>query len=140
MDNEIQLISDGDGLTVIGTETDVERFLVSEGLSVLLHPTKSPAVVQASNHVVTGVQDFHGRLGIESGRRPSETRRWAAAAAEVRDKALETGAKGVGAIRILGNETLGRAGSVKGRLSSGIAERARRRRGNGDEEERAEEG
>jgi len=33
MDNEIQLISDGDGLTVIGSETDVERFLVSEGLS-----------------------------------------------------------------------------------------------------------
>lgn len=105
---------------------------------VLLHPTKSPAVVQSSNHVVTGVHDFHGRLGIESGRRPSETRRWAVAAAEVRDKALETGAKGVGAVIILGNETLDRAGSVKGKLSSGIAERARRRRG--DDEESAEEG
>ncbi|WP_419666151.1 hypothetical protein [Streptomyces sp. 2-1] len=33
MDNEIQLISDGDGLTVIGSEADVEHFLVSEGLS-----------------------------------------------------------------------------------------------------------
>ena len=33
MDNEIQLISDGDGLAVIGNATDVERFLVSEGLS-----------------------------------------------------------------------------------------------------------
>ena len=33
MDNEIQLISDGDGLAVIGNPTDVERFLVSEGLS-----------------------------------------------------------------------------------------------------------
>jgi hypothetical protein len=32
MDNEIQLISDGDGLAVIGNPTDVERFLVSEGL------------------------------------------------------------------------------------------------------------
>jgi hypothetical protein len=32
MDNEIQLISDGDGLVVIGDPTDVERFLVSEGL------------------------------------------------------------------------------------------------------------
>ncbi|MFF3401605.1 hypothetical protein ACFYW6_24230 [Streptomyces sp. NPDC002659] len=105
---------------------------------VLLHPTKSPAVVQSSNHVVGGVHDFHGRLGIESGRRPSETRRWAAAAAEVRDKALETGAKGVGAARSLGNETLDRASSVKGKLSSGVAERARRRRG--DEEERDEEG
>ncbi len=33
MDNEIQLISDGDGLAVIGNPTDVERFLVSEGLT-----------------------------------------------------------------------------------------------------------
>src|SRR5664280_35974 len=33
MDNEIQLISDGDGMAVIGNPTDVERFLVSEGLS-----------------------------------------------------------------------------------------------------------
>lgn len=33
MDNDIQLISDGDGLGVIGNATDVERFLVSEGLS-----------------------------------------------------------------------------------------------------------
>ena len=33
MDNEIQLISDGDGLAVIGNPTAVERFLVSEGLS-----------------------------------------------------------------------------------------------------------
>ncbi|MGQ4386896.1 hypothetical protein [Streptomyces sp. SAS_270] len=104
---------------------------------VLLHPTKSPAVVQSSNHVVTGVHDFHGRLGIESGRQSLETRRWAVAAAAVRDKALETGAKGVGAARSLGNETLDRASSVKGKLSSGIAERARRRRGDeagGDEE------
>jgi len=33
MDDEIQLISDGDGLAVIGSPTAVERFLVSEGLS-----------------------------------------------------------------------------------------------------------
>jgi len=33
MDNEVQLISDGDGLAVIGNPTDVERFLDSEGLS-----------------------------------------------------------------------------------------------------------
>ena len=32
MDNEIQLISDGDGLAVIGNPTAVERFLASEGL------------------------------------------------------------------------------------------------------------
>ncbi|MGW5211174.1 hypothetical protein ACWEQO_08155 [Streptomyces sp. NPDC004051] len=104
---------------------------------VLLHPTKSPVVVQSSNHVVTGVHDFHARLGIESGRQSSEARRWVEAAAEVKDKAFETGAKGVSAARSLGNETLDRASSVKGRLSSEIAERTRRRRG---EEQRAEEG
>jgi hypothetical protein len=32
MDNDIQLISDGDGLAVIGNAADVERFLISEGL------------------------------------------------------------------------------------------------------------
>jgi len=32
MDNEIQLISDGDGLAVIGDPATVERFLVAEGL------------------------------------------------------------------------------------------------------------
>ncbi|MEO3765353.1 hypothetical protein [Streptomyces sp. B8F3] len=32
MDDEIQLITDGDGLTVVGNEAAVERFLVSEGL------------------------------------------------------------------------------------------------------------
>ncbi|MGW2933553.1 hypothetical protein ACWDA7_17190 [Streptomyces sp. NPDC001156] len=32
MDDDIQLITDGDGLAVIGSPTAVERFLVSEGL------------------------------------------------------------------------------------------------------------
>ncbi|MFF3418961.1 hypothetical protein ACFYW9_30360 [Streptomyces sp. NPDC002698] len=110
----------------------------SANAKVLLNPVKSPAVVQSSNHVATGVHEFHGRLGIESGRQSSEARRWADAATEARDKALETGAKGVGAARSLGNETLDRAGSVKDKLSSGIAERARRLLG--DEEERGGEG
>ncbi|WP_061300380.1 hypothetical protein [Herbidospora cretacea] len=96
---------------------------------VLFNPAKSPAVVQSSNHVVAGVHDFRGRLGIESGRESPEARRWVEAAVEVRDKALETGAKGVGAARVLGGETLDRAGSVADKLSTGIAERARRWRG-----------
>ncbi|MEU9304584.1 hypothetical protein [Streptomyces sp. NPDC048269] len=104
---------------------------------VLLHPSKSPAVVQSSNQVASGVHDFHGRLGLDAGRGSSEARRWVDAAAEVRDKALETGVKGVDAAKSLGSETLDRAGSVKDKLSSGIAERVRRRRG--DEEERGEQ-
>jgi hypothetical protein len=104
---------------------------------VLLHPAASPAVVRSSNQVAIGVHEFHRRLGIESGRQSSEARRWVDAAVEARDKALVTGAKAVDAARSLGNETLDRASSVKGKISSEIAERARRRR---VDEERDEEG
>jgi hypothetical protein len=95
---------------------------------VLLHPTTSRDVVHSSNHVANAVVDFHGRLGIERGRQSLEARRWADAATEVRDKALETGADGVDAARRLGDETLDRAKSVTGKLSSRITERALRRR------------
>lgn len=105
---------------------------------VLLHPTKSPAVVQLSNQVATRVYDLYERLGIESGRQSLEARRWVDAASEARDKALETAAKGVDAARSLGNEARDRASSVKDKLSSEIAERARRWRR--DEEKRDEEG
>ena len=101
---------------------------------VLLHPTTSPAVVQSREHAASVVDNFHARLGIESGRQSLEAKRWADAASEVRDKVLETGAERVDASRRLGNEALDRARSVQGRLSSGIAERALRRRGGEDEE------
>jgi hypothetical protein len=138
---------------------------------VLLHPKPSRAVVDSSNHVAVAVVDFHGRLGIERGRESLEARRWVDAAVEARDKVLETGGAGVDAAKllgnetldrardakdkvlgtggagvdaakVLGNETLDRARSVTGKLSSGIAERAlRRRRDDGErDEERGEEG
>lgn len=125
---------------VRGTEHLVARMNAAASAAdakLLLHPAKSPAVVESSNHVATGVHDFHARLGIESGRQSSQARRWVEAATQARDKALEKGAKGVDAARSLGNETLERAGSVKGKLSSTITERALRRRG--DEAERNEE-
>ena len=100
---------------------------------VLLHPAASPAVVHSGNHVAIAVVDFHGRLGIERGRQSLDARRWVDAAAEARDKMLETGAGGVNAARRLGNETLDRARSVTGKPSSGNAERVLRRRG-GDQE------
>jgi hypothetical protein len=115
---------------------------------VMLHPTASPAVVQSREHVAVAVGDFHGRLGIESGRESLEARRWAHAAAELRDKALESGAERVDAskrrsVEALeaskrrGSETLDRAKALKGRLSSELAERTLRRRSrdDGDPEE-----
>ncbi|HEV2638135.1 MAG TPA: hypothetical protein VGX23_23505 [Actinocrinis sp.] len=93
---------------------------------MLLHPTKSREVVLASDQVATAVVDFHGRLGIEGDRQSLSARRWVDAATEVRDMAPETGADGVDAARQFGNETLDRAKSVTGKLSSGITERALR--------------
>ncbi|UQU62748.1 hypothetical protein COUCH_27425 [Couchioplanes caeruleus] len=119
------------------TESLVARMRAAAGTAnakVLLHPTKSPAVVQAGNQVAARVHEFHGRLGIESGHQSAEARRWASAAAEARDQALATGVKGIGAARSFGAGTLDRAGSVKDKLAGGIAERARRLRG--DEQER----
>ncbi|UWE07568.1 hypothetical protein [Actinacidiphila bryophytorum] len=100
---------------------------------VLLHPTTSPDVVRSSNHVESGVMDFHERLGIERGRRELLARRWVDAVTDARDKAIEKGSEGADAARALRNEALDRAGSAAGRLSNGIAERMRRRRGNSDE-------
>jgi hypothetical protein len=104
---------------------------------VLLNPVQSPAVVRSREHVSLALADFHRRLGIESGGQSLEARHWTAAATEFRDKVLESGAEGVDASRRLGNETLDRAMSVTGRISSGIAGRALRRRG--AEAERFEE-
>jgi hypothetical protein len=119
------------------TERLMARMDVAAGTAntkVLLHPTMSPAVVRSRETVATAVADFHGRLGIESGRQSLEARPWADAAAEFRDKVLETGAEGVDASWRLGNETFDRARSVTGRISNGIASRAFGRRGNDDSE------
>jgi rRNA processing protein Krr1/Pno1 len=99
---------------------------------VLLNPIQSPAVVRSREQVAIAVTEFHGRLGIESGRESVEARPWMEAAAELRDKVRETGAGHVDASKRLGNEAFGRAKSVTGRFSSGIADRTLRRRG-GDE-------
>jgi hypothetical protein len=95
---------------------------------VLFNPISSPTVVQASNHTAAGIHDFRGRLGIETGGRSSQARQWVDAATEVRDSVLETGAKGLDAALSIGGEALGKAGSLTGMLSSGIAGRFRKLR------------
>ncbi|THA47292.1 hypothetical protein [Streptomyces sp. A1136] len=127
--NRMDLISES-------TERLVDRLHTAAGTAnakVLLHPTTSRDVVHARNHVEVAVVDFHGRLGIERDQESLEARRWKDAAVEVRDKALEKGAEKVDAARRFGNETRDRARSAKGKLSSGIVERALRRRGDGEE-------
>lgn len=101
---------------------------------VLLNPISSPAVVRSLNDVTVAVVDFHGRLGIEGGGQSLEARRWRDAAADVRDKVLETGAEGVGAAKDLGSRGVDRAWSVTGKLADKVVERARRRRDGGSSE------
>lgn len=96
---------------------------------VLLNPINSRNVVRSRNEVVAAVAGFHGRLGIEDGRDALEARRWLDAAADVRDKVLETGAEGVGAAKTLGSRGVDRASSVTGRVAAKVSERARRRSG-----------
>jgi hypothetical protein len=103
---------------------------------VLLHPNACRDVVHSSNTVANAVIDFHGHLGMERDRQALEARRWTDAAADMRAKALETGADGVDAARRFGNERLGRAKSATGKLSNRMTERALRlRKGQEGEED-----
>jgi hypothetical protein len=74
-------------------------------------------VVESSNHVVAAVADFHDRLGIDRDRQHVGPKRWVDALAEVRDKALETGAGAVDSARTLGTEALDRARSATDKLT-----------------------
>lgn len=105
----------------------------SANAKVLLHPASARAAVESSNHVSAAVVDFQSRLGLERADASTEVRRWIEAATEVRDRAIVTGTEGVDVARALGEETAGRVRAVAGRLSSTVAERARRVRGRTDD-------
>ena len=95
---------------------------------VLSSPIQSPAVIQAGTSVKVSVADFHERLGIDASQHSVETRRWAAAAAEARDRARTMGADAVGAGKRLDTGTRGMAAETTGRVSRRFIERARSRR------------
>ncbi|HXH78386.1 hypothetical protein [Nocardioides sp.] len=95
---------------------------------VLLHPTKSRAVVHSSNNVGSAVTDFHGRLGIEGSRASLDARRWTDAATDVKDRAFDTGADGVDAAKRFGSQTIGKAKSTGDKVSSRVSARVHRRR------------
>jgi len=71
---------------------------------VLMHPTKSRAVVESSNQVGADVTEFQGRLGIEHERTVLEARRWTDAAISAKDTALEAGAEGIDTARRLSGD------------------------------------
>lgn len=100
-------------LTDIGVATErlLARIVAAAGTAnekVLLHPAASPKTVRASERVSGSILDFHGLLGLETTREDVEVRRWSSAAGDVRDRALETGGHGVGAVRRGGGAAFGR--------------------------------
>jgi len=97
---------------------------------VLLHPSKAPALVAASNEVSGSILEFHDRIGIEGKRDPLEARRWKSAAGEVKDRALVAGAERVDAAKRVGNQSFDRARTTTGDLSRRVAEQARKIRSN----------
>jgi hypothetical protein len=98
---------------------------------VLLHPAKARAVVDSGNQVSLAVSELHQPLGIETGRVDLQARRWLEAATEAREKVLEVGAEGVGAVRRLGSETVDRAKSTTEQLSKHLPDLPLRRRDDG---------
>ena len=123
--NRLELISRSTEHLLARMDTAAHR----ANTKVLLHPKPARAVVDSSNHVAAAVVDFHGRLGIEHDRHSLEARRWVDAATDVRDRVIEKGEAGVDAAKDFGNEAFEQAKSVTGKLSTGIADRALRWRG-----------
>ncbi|CAH0123303.1 hypothetical protein [Microbacterium sp. Bi121] len=76
---------------------------------VLLNPFDSPAAVKSSNRVASGVLEFRGRLGIESGHDSKDAKRWRQAAAEVGEKVFVSASEGATAAARLGTSTFERA-------------------------------
>jgi hypothetical protein len=95
---------------------------------MLLNPLDARRVVRSCNEVGASVEDFRQLLGLDRGRQAVDARRWRDAAADVRDKVLESGADGVDTARRFGVDTLGRARAATSRVSSGISDAAARRR------------
>ncbi|MGD7732391.1 hypothetical protein ACQCX5_05435 [Propionibacteriaceae bacterium G57] len=84
-------------LEVIGRSTErlllqMDETVKRANSKVLFNPFNSPAAVKSSNSVASGVLEFRGKLGIESGHEASDARRWGQAAGEVRDRMLASAA------------------------------------------------
>lgn len=113
------------------TERLIDRMdaaISSANSKVLMNPLSARAVVDSCNVLASDVVVFQVHLGLERLRETANARGWLAAANEVRDRVLETGAGGIGAARRLGDETAGRGRAIADKLSLRLAEGALRRR------------
>lgn len=129
-------------LNVIATTTrhllscmDATAATANTSNQVLLNPFNSRKVVTTGNQIASGVLDFRGRLGIESERQTVEAKGWKSAIGDVRDKAVETGAEGVGVIGRFGTVSVVKARSLSDKVALKVAEGALRRRGDSEQRE-----
>lgn len=107
----------------------VARMDAAAGLAnakVLLNPLSARVVVVASNDVAAGVGELHAALGVADERHTLEARRWASAAADVRDDVVDAGKDGLQAVGRFGNEALENARQSTGRLAGRLANRLQR--------------
>ncbi|GEM_PF-162644 len=65
MSNEIQLVSDGDGLAVIGDPTDIERYLISQGLDQL--PSRDLGLQRLGKIESSAAEAMHTGSAIAAG-------------------------------------------------------------------------
>lgn len=107
----------------------IDEALTRANSTVLRHPSASPAVVGAGEKVARRLEDFHELLGLGEARREIEVRRWGAAAAEVRARALESGAGTVAEARRRGGVAAEAATQNARNLRGRISERVGRSRG-----------
>lgn len=79
---------------------------------VLLHPRTAPVIVTSANRMVADVALLRNKLGLDAADSPIEARRWAAAAADLRDAAVERGTDHLDAVRRFGDSAGNRVRST----------------------------
>lgn len=117
-----------------GLISRLDAAAASANSKVLLHPSKSPALVEASNDVSGSILEFHDRIGIECSHDFQEARRWKSAVGEFRDRAFVAGTERVDAAKQAGKQAFKWTWSTTGAFSRRVTDRARRIRWNDDQE------
>lgn len=102
---------------------------IAEGANrkVLMHPKSAREIVEASKVATNGLHQLRSCIGIDTDNSTVDAKAWKRAVGEIRDRVLDAGADGVGAVKQLGEETrdraLDKAESVAGSLSESLRQR-----------------
>ncbi|WP_313545424.1 hypothetical protein [Leifsonia aquatica] len=83
---------------------------------VLLHPLKAGSVVRSGNEVAGDVVVFRERLGLATERDAIEAKAWLVAVGDARDDVVQTGGRGVEAVKRFGAQTFDGAKAAAERL------------------------